>query len=109
MFLIIFSVRVVIAGMTRRQLMLGVVGFLGIAQAQDATTIHEVVELHASPHKVYEALVDSKLFTAFSGAPGEIHREPGGMFAAARRKFTVGGCVSMTTFRLAVAPSTLGG
>ena len=80
MFLIIFSGRVVIAGMTRRLLMLSLVGFLG-AQAEDATTIHEVVELHASPHKVYEALLDSKLFTAFSGVPGEIHREPGGTFS----------------------------
>jgi activator of HSP90 ATPase len=81
MFLIIFSERVVIAGMTRWQLMLSLIGFLGIAQAQDVTTIHEVVELHASPHKVYEALLDSKLFTAFSGVEGTIHREPGGMFS----------------------------
>jgi activator of HSP90 ATPase len=81
MFLIIFSGHVVIAGMTRRHLMLGLVGFLGIAQAEEATTIHEVVELHASPHRVYEALLDSKQFVAFSSVPGEIHREPGGMFS----------------------------
>jgi len=84
MFLIIFSERVVIAGMKRRNLMMGLAGFaaaLGTARAQEATAIHEVVELHASPHRVYEALLDSKQFTAFSGLPGEIHRDAGGTFS----------------------------
>jgi activator of HSP90 ATPase len=80
MFLIIFPGHVVIAGMTRCLLMLSLVSFLG-ARAEEATTIHEVVELHATPHKVYEALLDSKLFSTFSGVPGQIHREPGGMFS----------------------------
>jgi activator of HSP90 ATPase len=39
------------------------------------------VEFKVAPHRVYEALLDSKQFTAFSGVPGEIHREAGGAFS----------------------------
>jgi uncharacterized protein YndB with AHSA1/START domain len=39
--------------------------------------IHQEVDFAASPQRVYEALTDSKQFTAFSGGiPEEI--EPGG-------------------------------
>lgn len=43
--------------------------------------IHVEAEFKVSPHRVYDALLDSKQFTAFSGVPGEIHREAGGTFA----------------------------
>lgn len=81
MFLIIFSSRVLIACMTRRLCMLGLIALFGIAQAEEANSIHEVVELHGSPHKVYEALLDSKEFAKFSGLAARIDRQPGGMFS----------------------------
>ncbi|HLK18878.1 MAG TPA: SRPBCC family protein [Bryobacteraceae bacterium] len=67
--------------MTRRLSWLGLIAFFGIVQAEEATAIHEVVELQGSPHKVYEALLDSKEFAAFSGLPARIDRQPGGMFS----------------------------
>jgi activator of HSP90 ATPase len=45
------------------------------------TTLHQVVDLNATPKRVYEALLDSKQFTAFSGAPAEIKRSAGGTFS----------------------------
>ena len=49
------------------------------------TTIHQEVEFHAAPPRIYEALLDSKQFAAFTGMPAEIQREVGGaisMFGA---------------------------
>ena len=58
---------------------------VGVGSAQEssakAETIHEELEFKVSPHRVYEALLDSKQFTTFSGVPGEIHREAGGAFS----------------------------
>jgi|CZKS01.1.fsa_nt_gi activator of HSP90 ATPase len=58
---------------------------VGAASSQEsspkAETIHEELEFKVSPHRVYEALLDSKQFTTFSGVPGEIHREAGGAFS----------------------------
>jgi activator of HSP90 ATPase len=45
------------------------------------TSLHQEVDLGASPERVYEMLLDSRQFTAFSGAPAEIHGEAGGAFA----------------------------
>jgi activator of HSP90 ATPase len=59
----------------------GAAATLGTADAQADVTIHEELEYQVSPHRVYEALLDSKLFAAFSGVPAEIHREPGGAFS----------------------------
>lgn len=44
-------------------------------------TIHQEVDFTASPQRIYEALLDTKQFTAFSGMPAEIHREVGGAFS----------------------------
>ena len=58
--------------MTRRELIAGVAGAaasLGTAAAQGAVTIHEELDLHASPTR------------DFSGLPAEIHREAGGAFS----------------------------
>lgn len=44
-------------------------------------TIHQEVDFTASPQRIYEALLDTKQFTAFSGMPAEIHREVGGTFS----------------------------
>jgi activator of HSP90 ATPase len=43
-------------------------------------TIHREIDFTASPQRVYEALMDVKQFTAFSGRPAEINREVGGAF-----------------------------
>ena len=44
--------------------------------------IHKEVDLKASPQRVYEALLDAKQFSAFSGGhPAEIQREEGGAFS----------------------------
>lgn len=40
--------------------------------------IEQTVHFEASPHEVYEALMDSALHTAFTNSPAEISREVGG-------------------------------
>jgi activator of HSP90 ATPase len=49
--------------------------------ALDSSTIHQEVDFTASPQRVYEALLDSKQFTAFSGPPATIDRRVGGEFS----------------------------
>jgi activator of HSP90 ATPase len=44
-------------------------------------TIHQEIDFAASPQRIYEALLDTKQFTAFSGRPAEINREVGGAFS----------------------------
>src|SRR5581483_8645098 len=55
------------------------------AKASDViavTAIHQEVDLPASPQRVYEALLDSKQFTDFSGGRvAVINRELGGTFS----------------------------
>ena len=46
-----------------------------------SVTIHQVVDFTANPQRLYEALLDSKQFSAFSGRPAEINREVGGAFS----------------------------
>jgi len=45
-------------------------------------TIRQTVLIKASPHVVYEALMDSRRHAAFSGMPARISRKPGGRFTA---------------------------
>jgi len=45
------------------------------------TSIHQEIDVKGSPQRIYEALLDSKQFSAFTGAPAEIHREAGGAFS----------------------------
>jgi activator of HSP90 ATPase len=87
---------------TRRQMIAGsAIGFCGLvlagvkAEAQEtaaghqplqtilmAKAIHHEVDFKAAPHRIYEALLDAKQFSALSGFPGaEIHREVGGTFS----------------------------
>jgi len=51
------------------------------AQSDKSITIHQAIDFTASPQQLYEALVDSKQFTQFSGRPAEINREVGGAFS----------------------------
>ncbi len=47
-----------------------------------ANAIQQEVAFKASPKRVYDALLDSKQFSEFSGgAPAEISRDPGGVFS----------------------------
>jgi activator of HSP90 ATPase len=45
------------------------------------TFLQQEVDFKASPQRIYEALLDSKQFSAFSGEPAEISREAGGAFS----------------------------
>jgi activator of HSP90 ATPase len=44
-------------------------------------TIHQEVDFTVSPQRIYEALLDTKQFTALSGMPAEINRDVGGVFS----------------------------
>ena len=44
--------------------------------------IHQTVTFKASPHEVYEALMDSKKHAAFTGGKARISREVGGKIMA---------------------------
>ena len=47
-----------------------------------AKAIHQEEDYKANPKRIYEALLDAKQFTAFSGGrSAEIHREVGGAFS----------------------------
>jgi activator of HSP90 ATPase len=43
--------------------------------------IHQEIDFTANPTRIYEALLDAKQFTAFSGRPAQIDREVGGAFS----------------------------
>jgi len=45
------------------------------------TFLHQEIDLKAGPQRIYEALLDAKKFSAFSGAPAEIDRVAGGAFS----------------------------
>jgi activator of HSP90 ATPase len=44
------------------------------------TSLHQEVDFKASPQRIYEILLDSKQFAAFSLEPAEIHGDAGGAF-----------------------------
>src|SRR5438874_3018703 len=48
---------------------------IGFAQSDKSITIHQEIDFNASPQQLYEALLDAKQFTEFSGRPAEINRE----------------------------------
>ena len=52
-----------------------------VAQNDKSITIHQEIDFNASPQRIYEALLDAKQFTAFSGRAAEINREVGGAFS----------------------------
>ncbi len=87
---------------TRRQAIAGVValgglvaGIKGLAEPQQPsmkqvpsttpnsmrTALHQEIDLKASPQRIYDILLSSKDFTAFSGAPAEIDPKAGGIFS----------------------------
>jgi activator of HSP90 ATPase len=58
-------------------------------------TIRQTATFKASPHDVYEALMDSRKHAKFTGAPAKISRKVGGEFTA------YGGSLSGQTLELA--------
>ncbi len=58
------------------------------------TSIHQEIDLKASPQRIYKVLMDSKQFTAFSGMPAEIDPKAGGAFT------TFGGQIEGRTVEL---------
>ena len=42
------------------------------------TFLHQEVQFKATPQRIYEVLLDSKQFAAFTGMPAEIDPKPGG-------------------------------
>ena len=58
-----------------------VLASLVAAEPDKSITIHQEIDLNASPQKVYEALLDSKQFSEFSGRAAEINRDVGGVFS----------------------------
>jgi activator of HSP90 ATPase len=47
---------------------------------QTRTSLHQEVAFTASPQRIYEVLLDSKQFAAFTGLPAEIDPKVGGAF-----------------------------
>jgi len=47
----------------------------------NSITIHQEVDFQVGPQRLYEALLDSKQFSAFSGRPAAIDRAVGGAFS----------------------------
>jgi activator of HSP90 ATPase len=45
------------------------------------TYLHQEVDIHATPQRIYEALLDSKQFAAMTGLPAEIDPKAGGAFS----------------------------
>jgi activator of HSP90 ATPase len=45
------------------------------------TSLHQEVDFKASPQRIYHALLSSKDFAAFTGAPAEIDPKAGGAFS----------------------------
>src|SRR5215831_16007273 len=46
-----------------------------------SSAIHQEIEFKTSPQHVYEALLNSKQFSAFTGAPAQIEGTAGGAFS----------------------------
>jgi activator of HSP90 ATPase len=53
----------------------------GTVANQKRTSLHQEVDLKASPQRIYEVLLDSKQFTACTGVPAEIDPKAGGAFS----------------------------
>jgi activator of HSP90 ATPase len=88
------------ATQTRRQAVAGIaIGIVacarGFAQTQQSsmnqvpattpnskrTSLHQEVDFKATPQRIYQALLSSKDFAAFTGAPAEIDPKAGGAFS----------------------------
>ena len=50
------------------------------AANQLRTSLHQEIELNAAPERIFNMLLDSKQFAAFTGMPATIDPNPGGAF-----------------------------
>jgi activator of HSP90 ATPase len=55
---------------------------MNVIQERDTTSIRQTVTFNASPHDVYEMIMDSKKHESLSGEKASISREVGGAFKA---------------------------
>ncbi len=85
------------ASPTRRRILTGIAAGLGTLAARDIsaqtqtpqnpaanaslTSLHYELDFKATPQQMYETLLGSKPFAAFSGMPAEIDAKPGGVFS----------------------------
>ena len=53
----------------------------GTTATSNRTSLHDQVMVKTSPQHIYELLLDSKQFTALTGAPAEIDPKAGGAFS----------------------------
>jgi activator of HSP90 ATPase len=53
----------------------------GAPEDQTRTSLHQEIDFQASAQRIYAVLLDSKLFTAFSGLPADIDPAAGGAFS----------------------------
>jgi len=53
----------------------------GSAGNQGRTSLHQEIDLKASPQRIYDVLLDSKQFGAFTSMPADIDPKVGGAFA----------------------------
>jgi len=71
--------------MTQSYIFIAILGLNALpivsAQSDKSITIHQDLEFSASPQQLYEALLDSRQFSEFSGRAAEINREAGGAFS----------------------------
>ncbi len=54
---------------------------LGTSASCNSITIHQELDFQVGPQRLYEALLDSKQFSAFSGRPADIVLTVGGTFS----------------------------
>jgi activator of HSP90 ATPase len=52
------------------------------------TSLHQEIDFKASPQRIYETLLDSSQFSAFSGEPAQIERQAGGAVSMFGGKIT---------------------
>jgi len=45
------------------------------------TALHQEISINATPHRIYDILLDAKEFAAFTGAPATIDPKEGGSFS----------------------------
>ncbi len=90
------------AASTRRQVIVGIAGAFGglaassrvwaqpqqamreipsTARDQTRTFLHQEIDFNASPARIYEIILDSKRFAAFTGMPAKIDSKAGGAFS----------------------------
>src|SRR6266699_3402308 len=65
--------------MTQSYIFIAVLGLNALpivsAQSDKSITIHQEIEFNATPQQLYNALLDSKQFSEFSGRVAEFNRE----------------------------------